>query len=303
MNHPIGRRKFVQYSALALGGLFVPGYAPAAKLSFSTLGCPEWDLPQIIRFAKDHGYQGLELRGIKEHMFLPDSPWLAQGKLGETRRMISDAGLKVVGLGSSAQMHHTDTATAGKHLDEARRFIDLAGELGCPNVRVYPEKLPEGDERRQTKAVIVSRLQQMGDYARERKVNVLVETHGDLLRAAEIREVMDATGKANVGLIWDIVNMWVKTKETPATVFPLLKPYIRHVHLKDMVWDGADKFRYVLFGEGVAPVKEAVGLLRKGGYKGFYSFEWEKRWHPEIAAPEVAIGAFPAAFAQMAQQA
>lgn len=297
MNHFIGRRKFVQYGALAFGGLFLPRYAPAAKLSFSTLGCPEWDLPQIIQFARDHGYQGLELRGIKEHMFLPDSPWLGKEKLGATRRMIAGAGLKVVGLGSSAQMHHTDAATADKHLDEARRFIDLAGELGCPNVRVYPEKLPEGAGRQATKDLIVSRLQQVGDYAKGRKVNVLVETHGDLLRAAEVREVMDATNRGNVGLIWDIVNMWVKTKEAPATVYPLLKPYIRHIHLKDMVWEGDDKFRYVRFGQGVAPMQQAIGLLRKGGYKGYYSFEWEKRWHPEIDAPELAIAQFPAAFA------
>jgi hypothetical protein len=26
-----------------------------------------------------------------------------------------------------------------------------------------------------------------------------------------------------------------------------------------------------------------------GGYKGYYSFEWEKLWHPEIADPEIAL--------------
>ena len=28
------------------------------------------------------------------------------------------------------------------------------------------------------------------------------------------------------------------------------------------------------------------------GYKGYYSFEWEKRWHPEIEDPEVAFPHF-----------
>ena len=37
------------------------------------------------------------------------------------------------------------------------------------------------------------------------------------------------------------------------------------------------------------PIFEAIDLLRKGGYKGYYSFEWEKLWHPEIEAPELAI--------------
>jgi predicted xylose isomerase-like sugar epimerase len=45
----------------------------------------------------------------------------------------------------------------------------------------------------------------------------------------------------------------------------------------------------VLTGTGQVPVKEQVRVLAKGGYAGFYSFEWEKGWHPEIEEPEVAF--------------
>ena len=34
---------------------------------------------------------------------------------------------------------------------------------------------------------------------------------------------------------------------------------------------------------------KAIDALAKGGYQGYYSFEWEKHWHPEIEASEVAI--------------
>jgi hypothetical protein len=37
------------------------------------------------------------------------------------------------------------------------------------------------------------------------------------------------------------------------------------------------------------PVKETVAVLAKGGYRGYYCFEWEKAWHPEIEEPEVAF--------------
>jgi sugar phosphate isomerase/epimerase len=71
-------------------------------------------------------------------------------------------------------------------------------------------------------------------------------------------------------------------------VHKALKRYIRHVHLKDMTtMDG--KQRYVLLGRGDAPVFDAIGLLDKSGYAGYYSFEWEKLWHPEIEEPEVAL--------------
>jgi len=47
--------------------------------------------------------------------------------------------------------------------------------------------------------------------------------------------------------------------------------------------------RYVLLGTGEVPVKEQVRVLAGAGYKGYYCFEWEKKWHPEIEEPEVAF--------------
>jgi len=29
--------------------------------------------------------------------------------------------------------------------------------------------------------------------------------------------------------------------------------------------------------------------LRRIGYKGYYCFEWEKVWHPDLLEPEVAF--------------
>lgn len=37
------------------------------------------------------------------------------------------------------------------------------------------------------------------------------------------------------------------------------------------------------------PVRELLQLLDGGGYAGWISVEWEKRWHPEIEEPEVAL--------------
>ena len=46
---------------------------------------------------------------------------------------------------------------------------------------------------------------------------------------------------------------------------------------------------YVLTGAGEIPVKETVLVLARNAYKGYYCFEWEKRWHPDIEDPEVAF--------------
>src|SRR4051812_31893587 len=46
-------------------------------LSFSTLGCPDWSLDQIIHFASTHGYKGVEIRGVQREMDLPKSKHFA----------------------------------------------------------------------------------------------------------------------------------------------------------------------------------------------------------------------------------
>jgi hypothetical protein len=33
-------------------------------------------------------------------------------------------------------------------------------------------------------------------------------------------------------------------------------------------------------------------LLKNEGYDGYYSFEWEKKWHPYLPEPEVAFPHF-----------
>lgn len=58
--------------------------------------------------------------------------------------------------------------------------------------------------------------------------------------------------------------------------------------------------RYTLFGDGDFPGKECLTLLDSRGYTGWYSLEWEKAWHPELADPEVALPQFPARFRQLA---
>ena len=47
----------------------------------------------------------------------------------------------------------------------------------------------------------------------------------------------------------------------------------------------------MLLGEGelALHVVRAIALLGGRGFDGYVSVDWEKQWHPEIAAPEVAL--------------
>jgi sugar phosphate isomerase/epimerase len=178
------------------------------------------------------------------------------------------------------------------NLDEAKRFIDLAGQLNCPYIRVFPNKLPKDMQREATIDQIIKGLIELGDYAEKSGVRVLMESHGDAVQTDELKRIMESSSHSQVGMVWDVVNMWSVTKEPPAQVYEKLGKYIYHTHIKDLRFVNG-KEQYVLLGTGEAPIFDAIGALIKGGYKGYYSFEWEKLWHPEIEEPEIALADFP----------
>ena len=286
------RKEFLQTT----GGLFAslavgPLTAFSEKkplLSFSTLGCPDWTLQQITDFAVQHGYSGLEVRGLQRQMDLTLCPEFSTPESRkETMQLMKKKGLQFVNLGSSANLH-MEGEERNKNMSEARRFIDLAQQINCPYVRVFPNSLPKEREKSATLQLIVNGLKELGDYAKDKNVTVLLETHGDVVWVADLLAIMQAVSHANVGLIWDVSNMWTVTKEDPLEAYRQLKPYIRHTHIKDAkLADG--KLQYTLLGQGEVPIFKAIAELAKTGYKGYYSFEWEKLWHPEIAEPEIAF--------------
>ena len=294
MHASIDRRAFIRNaSALALSAAATGFIEPSARkkmpLSFSTLGCPDWDFDEVLSFASKNQYQGIEIRVIARQLDLPSlTIFNTPEKIRTARKKAEDSNLKIVNLGSSAAMHHPDGPDREKAMDEAKRFIELARALGCPYIRVYPNDFPKDIDKKTALDRMAKGLRALGDHAKGSGVTVLLETHGGLLYAEDIVSLMRDVNHSEVGLIWDIVNMWSVTKEPPAVVYPKIASHIRHVHVKDYRMENG-KMRQCFVGQGISPVFSGIDALRKGGYKGFYSFEWEKLWHPEIEEPDKAL--------------
>src|SRR5881392_2272601 len=262
-------------------------------IGFSTLGCPAWTWKQILDFAQTHDYAGVELRGIQKNMDLTLAPELSRegGRIEESKRELRERGLRISDLGASAQLHEQDPAKRAAQLDEARRFIDLAETLRAPYVRVFGNNYVKGVPRDMMLAHIARGLRELGDYARPKGVTVLIESHGDFTDSPSLLALLEQAASPSVALLWDAHHTFVSGKEQPEDTVRQLGRYIRHTHLKDSVAAGNDR-RYVLTGTGDVPVKRQIAALAKIGYRGFYSFEWEKRWHPAIDEPEIAIAQY-----------
>jgi len=257
-------------------------------IAFSTLGCPAWNWKTVLDQADRLGYAAIELRGIEGEMDLTKRPELVGDGLKQTRRDLEALGIVISDLGASARMHEKDPAVRAAQLDEGRRFIDLAHALRVPYVRMFGDKLPPGEAREDVIKRVVEGFQQMAAHAKPAGVVVLIESHGDFTHSSDLEAILTGVGSSSFALLWDAHHTFVAGKEAPADTFKRLGRYIRHTHLKDSKPEG-DDHHYVLTGTGEVPVKEQVKVLAAGGYKGFYCFEWEKKWHPEIEEPEVAF--------------
>jgi sugar phosphate isomerase/epimerase len=290
---PLSRRVFMLQSAVLAAGVITNTSFTNQKslplLSFSTLGCPDWSFGQIVNFASRHRYTGLEIRGIRRQLDLTKCTEFntAQNRT-DSLKMMRDKGLQFVDLGSSATLHFAEGAERQKNLDEGRRFIDLAQAIECPFIRVFPNNFPKDQDRELTFNLISKGLLELAEHAKGTAVSVLLETHGDFVKIADLKKLMEMAAHPKVGLVWDIANMWTITKESPAEAYEKLKKYIRHTHIKDAKWRD-EKYQYTFLGKGEVPIFEAIDVLSKAGYKGYYSFEWEKWWHPEIEEPELAL--------------
>jgi sugar phosphate isomerase/epimerase len=260
-------------------------------LAFSTLGCPEWSLEKILDFARTHGFAAVELRGLQGNMDLPSHPVFAPDQMGATKRLIATSNIKIACVSSSARMGEEDPAKRSKELADGRRFIDLAASLNVPYVRVFGDGtgVAKGAAPGQElKARVAGGLHDLGDYAGTKKVTVIIESHDNFTSSASLSDVLQQAKSDNVALLWDAHHTFATGGEDPEFTVKRVGNWIRHTHLKDSVGTGDDR-KYVLTGKGNVPIQRQIEALRSIGYRGYFCFEWEKVWHPDLADPEIAI--------------
>jgi sugar phosphate isomerase/epimerase len=282
------RRSFMTALAASFAApAIIRGWSPRYPIAFSTLGCPAWSWKNILDQADRLGYAAVELRGVAGEMDLTKVPELSGSRLDATKKDLSALGIVISDLGASAVMHETGVARE-KALDEGRRFIDLAHTMGVKYVRMFGDKIAAGEPRDAVFARVIDGFQQMAAHAKPAGVTVLMESHGDFTHSKDLAAVLTGVASDAFALLWDAHHTYVDGHEPPADTFAALSRWVRHTHLKDSTPAGAER-RYVLTGTGDVPVKSQVQTLAAAGYKGFYCFEWEKKWHPEIEEPEVAF--------------
>ncbi|MGG1556346.1 sugar phosphate isomerase/epimerase family protein [Paenibacillus ferrarius] len=260
------------------------------KLSFTTLGCPSWSWEQIIDEAVRYEYDGVELRGVSGELRLSQCDALHGDRLEASLAYAAAQGIKIICLDTSCVFH--DDSKFAAAIEEGVETIDLAVKMGAPYIRVFGDLIPSDQKEADIVRQVARGLQMLGLYAENKGISVLLETHGDFSSSQRILDVLRQTSSPAIGIIWD-VHHTIKygVQEPPSETWRQLRPYIRHIHLKDARGEGKD-ITPVLVGKGDLPLPDIIKLLSESEYRGWLSFEWEKKWHPDIEEPDIALPAY-----------
>jgi sugar phosphate isomerase/epimerase len=253
------------------------------KFSLNTLGAPNWTLEETARNARAFGYVGVDLRLIDGEVISLDS---VRANRERIHTLFQNAELPVPVLATSVRLASPDQQQRREAADEIAEWIDLAAELGVPVIRVFGGMRPEGFDVESAIQVVAETLARIAPRAESAGVAVGIETHDDFSSAAAVRRVLEPLESRAVGAVWDMLHT-ARMGETPAQALELIGDRLLNVHLKDARRNG-DVWELLPLGQGEIPVRDGLRLLKQRGYDDFISVEWEKKWHPELAEPEVA---------------
>jgi len=248
------------------------------KLSFSTLGCPDFNWQEIYSMAKDLGFEGIEVRGVGDDIFsLSGSPFKKEN-IAETVAGLKRRRLQISCLSSGCALKYKENEE--KNIAEIREYIDLAAKLDTKFIRILGDETAAPTTEVDDEAVIET-MKKLVPYAEEKGVTLLIETNGVYADTERLLNVLREIKSDSIGALWDIHHPFRYMNEAPEKTIKNLGAYVKYVHIKDSVMENG-KTVYKLVGEGDLPIEDVMRALRSVNYEGYVCLEWLKKYAPDL---------------------
>ena len=168
--------------------------------------------------------------------------------------------------------------------------VDIAEILGCSVMRhdVCYSVGKTGTSRSfgLMLPIIAENTRAVTEYAATKGIKTCTENHGYVAQDSyRVEQLFNAVAHDNYGLLVDIGN-FVCADEDNVTAVSRVAPYAIHVHAKDMHKSSTpvhgfgqtracNYFKGAIVGEGDCNVEKCLKILKKAGYDGYCSIEFE----------------------------
>ena len=264
------------------------------KFSGHTMGAPKCDIYQVIDLFKAIGYDGIEVRVAADGQI--NSETITDDEAKKIYAAAQAKGMEFSCLTSYYQ-NFVKMEEREDVIKNLKRVIEIAAILHCPLVRVYGGVEPfsqPGTWFNDCWTRTVDGIRRTAEYAAKFGVKICIETHiGSLtMSVRDTVRLIEDVNMANVGMLLDYAWVELAGVETGAEAIRKAARHIFHVHIKDWKLESRIplKKKSCLMGEGTVRWKEALDELKKIGYTGYVSDEYEKYWYPqELPEPEVGM--------------
>ena len=256
------------------------------KWGFSSIGCPDANLENMLSLAKRNNIDAIELRCFPSNLEQPEYCQISESS--KTSSMLKSYDIELAMLNGNC-------ALIGGGTNADKEFIELAelaNKLKVKYIRVFggvewSETLNE-KMLKEAADTIKRRQKMLAKYKWD--VAAALETHSIFSSGTNIKSLLKYI---NIAVVWDIHHTVYLGKETPGITWNMLKNNIVHVHVKDSLPKPSDRHPYTLTlpGEGLMPMLEAIKILERENFSGIVSLEWEKQWHHYLPELETALKA------------
>jgi len=179
-----------------------------------------------------------------------------------------------------------------KRLEDEVRVAEILGSPGMRHdaTRGFPPgyRGPKGFD--DALPALAGGCRAVAEFAAQRGIRTMMENHGFFAQDSErVEKLVNAVNHPNFGLLVDIGN-FLCADEDPQLAVGRVAPYACHVHAKDFHvkagsepnpgagWfrsRGENYLRGAIIGHGVVPIVPCLRILRKVGYDGVLSVEFE----------------------------
>ncbi len=199
---------------------------------------------------------------------------LTQNELSEAKKMVQDHGLKVSAIGSPIGKVKLDEPF-GPHLDKFKHAVELAMFFETPYIRMFSYYAPEGQNIDDYRDQVMERMAAKVDVLKDVEVTMVHENEAKIYghTAEQCVEIIKTIDSPKLRLVYDPANfVWgEKILDNVESCWPVMKPYVVHIHIKD--WKLGAKDVGSIPGEGDGQIKELLAELAAINYDGCLTME------------------------------
>lgn len=214
-----------------------------------------FSLTELIEVCKKYGIGGIEFSvgyGHKHGVELEAS----EEEILCIRDRLYAEGLEVPSIATYCRFDGKEEAEILKNVEDAKKGIILASQIGAPVFRVVGNDLPDFMPRNAFIERMITILRELGAFAADYGVKVLLNMHGTFQFRKDMSAVMKKCAEGNCGLVYNCDDGDLIGGSTELALREVM-PYLSHVHMHEML--------------GVFPYKEMFGILKSYGYEGWFS--------------------------------